>query len=116
MDAAATELLDRLRAGDRAAFDGLFELYAGRLAAVAKRHLSRRLAARADGADVVQSAFRTFYRRNAAGRLRVANSRHLWLLLVRITVLKARAKGRHHAAAARDAAAEVGDGWLAEVA
>src|SRR5689334_19157927 len=65
MDAVATALLDRLRAGDRAAFDGLFELYADRLAAVAERHLSRRLAARTDGADVVQSAFRKFFRRNA---------------------------------------------------
>jgi hypothetical protein len=84
---------------------------------VAERQLSRRVAARAGESDVVQSAFRTFFRRNAGGQLRIANSCHLWLLLVRITVLKARAKARYHTAAARAVFAEVGDAaWLAEAA
>jgi DNA-binding NarL/FixJ family response regulator len=39
----------------------------------------------------------------------------LWRLLVKITVLKARAKGRYHTAALRDVRAEAaeGDAWLA---
>jgi RNA polymerase sigma-70 factor, ECF subfamily len=110
-----TDLAQRCQAGDRAAADRLFALYAGRLMGVAEQHLSRRVAAREDGEDVVQSVFRTFFRRHQAGDFRIDNSASLWRLLVKITVLKARAKGRHHTAEKRDVRAEAGnDAWLSE--
>src|SRR5262249_55572698 len=41
----------------------------------------------------------------------------LWRLLVKITVLKARAKARHHTAGIRDVSAEGGgDAWLTNIA
>jgi DNA-directed RNA polymerase specialized sigma24 family protein len=111
-----TDLIRRFKAGDRQAADRLFTHYAQDLTRVAEQHLSARLAGREDGADVVQSALRTFFRRNREGQFQIASSAELWRLLVKITVLKACAKGRHHTAAMRDVRAEVAQGddaWLA---
>ncbi len=85
----------------------LFARYAQRLARFADQHLSARLAARLDGEDVVQSVFRTFFRRYSSGEIRVDSSDEVWRLLVRITLRKAQAKGRYHTAAVRDVGAEV---------
>ena len=64
------------------------------------------MTSRVDGQDVVQSAFRTFFRRGTAGEFHIDGSAQLWRLLVRITLLKARAKARYHTAGVRDARAE----------
>jgi RNA polymerase sigma-70 factor (ECF subfamily) len=88
----------------------IFARYARRLTGLAEQHLSRKLAARLDGADVVQSVFRTFFRRSAAGEFHIDRSDELWRLLVQITLQKSRAYGRRHTAAMRDAGAEVADG------
>jgi RNA polymerase sigma-70 factor (ECF subfamily) len=111
------EQLERARAGDPKAESELYARYARRLARLAEHHLSRKLAGRMDGEDVVQSVFRTFFRRSAAGQFHIDSSMHLWRLLVKITVLKARAKARHHTTAVRDVGAEaaepVGE-WLGD--
>jgi RNA polymerase sigma-70 factor (ECF subfamily) len=104
----AADLLRRLRAGDPQAAEAIFDRYARQLVRLADRHLSRKLAGRLDGEDVVQSVFRTFFRRSAAGEFEVDASDRLWRLLVTITLRKARAKGRFHTAVARDAGAEAG--------
>jgi RNA polymerase sigma-70 factor (ECF subfamily) len=114
---AISELVVRLRGGDPQAAEELFARYSQRLTFLAEQQLSRKLAARLDGEDVVQSVFRTFFRRSAAGEFRIDTSDELWRLLVQITVQKARAYGRQHTAAVRDAAAEVpggGAGFLIE--
>src|SRR5438132_1596809 len=77
---------DRLRRRDPAAAEHVFARYAGQLVRVAEQHISRRLAGRVDGEDVVQSVFRTFFRRAEAGQFRIDSSVQLWQLLVRITV------------------------------
>jgi RNA polymerase sigma-70 factor (ECF subfamily) len=110
-------LVRRLRAGDPDAADALYALFARRLTRIAERHLSEKLAGRLDGDDVVQSVFRTFFRRSAEGEFRIDSSAHLWRLLVKITLLKARAKGRHHTAGIRNVGAEANEGtepWLIE--
>ena len=99
---------ERARAGDPEAESEIYARYANRLARLAEQHLSRKLAGRMDGEDVVQSVFRTFFRRSSEGQFRIDSSMNLWRLLVKITVLKARAKGRHHTAASRDVGAEAG--------
>jgi RNA polymerase sigma-70 factor (ECF subfamily) len=104
------ELADRLRGGDPRAAEELFARYAQRLVCLAEQQLSRKLAARLDGADVVQSVFRTFFRRSAAGEFRIDSSGELWKLLVQITVRKARVHARQHTAAVRDVAAEAPGG------
>ena len=109
------DLLQRFQAGDQRAAEELFARYAQRLTRLAEQHLSRKLAGRMDGEDVVQSVFRTFFRRSADGEFRVDSSAQLWQLLVKITLLKARAKGRYHTADKRDAGAEQPggtEGWL----
>jgi DNA-directed RNA polymerase specialized sigma24 family protein len=113
------DLVDRCRRGDATAAEALFARYADRLTRLAEEHLSRRVAAREDGEDVVLSAFRTFFRRCSAGEFRIDGAGQLWRLLARITLLKARARGRFHGADRRDAAAEApGEAglWLAEEA
>lgn len=87
--------------------DDLLNEYAPRLARVAARHLDQRLAARLAPEEIVQSAFRTFFRRRGEGAIRIDSSLHLWRLLVRITIMKTRARARQHTAAQRDVAAEV---------
>lgn len=111
------ELIRRLRAGDPQAPDEVYALFARRLTRIAEQHLSQKIAGRLDGDDVVQSVFRTFFRRSAAGEFRIDSSAHLWRLLVKITLLKVRAKSRHHTAGLRDAGVEAGAGgepWLIE--
>jgi RNA polymerase sigma-70 factor (ECF subfamily) len=100
----------RLRGGDPRAAEECFARYAQQLTRLAEQQLSRRLAARLDGADVVQSVFRTFFRRSAAGEFHIDSSAELWRLLVQITLQKARAYGRQHTAGVRDVAAEAPDG------
>jgi RNA polymerase sigma-70 factor (ECF subfamily) len=115
MDAAThiTDLLPGLAVGDDEAARVVFDRYSARLVRLADQHLSRKLAGRVDGEDVVQSVFRTFFRRGNEGEFRIDGSAQLWQLLVKITILKARAKARHHTAAMRDAAAEQADGFAA---
>jgi RNA polymerase sigma-70 factor (ECF subfamily) len=74
-----------------------------------------------DGEDVVQSVFRTFFRRSAGGEFRIDSSAQIWKLLVKITLMKARARGRYHSAQKRAVAAEAAgpaaldaDAWLPE--
>jgi RNA polymerase sigma-70 factor (ECF subfamily) len=112
---AVAELVQRWRAGDERAAAQLFARYGQRLVRLAEQHLSRRLAARVDGEDVVQSVFRTFFRRTAGGEFRLDSSAQIWRLLVQITLRKAGAKARYHTTGPRNAAAEVpGDAWLPE--
>src|SRR3712207_1477794 len=89
-------LLERCRSGDQQAAAQLYGRYAQRLVRLAEQHLSRKLAGRLDGEDVVQSVFRTFFRRSAAGEFAIDGSAQIWRLLMKITILKARAKGRFH--------------------
>lgn len=101
-------MADVARAAGEAA-EELFVRYAERLTRLAEQHLSRRLAARVAGEDVVQSAFRTFFRRAAGGKLCIDNSAELWRLLVRITLCKVAAAARRHTAGVRDAGAQSAD-------
>jgi RNA polymerase sigma-70 factor (ECF subfamily) len=102
--------LARIRDGDADAAEEVFARYAQRLTLLAEQHLSRKLAGRLDGEDVVQSVFRTFFRRSSAGEFRIDSSAQIWKLLVHITVRKAQALGRRETAQRRDVTAEVGGG------
>src|SRR5262249_59022297 len=84
-----------------------FQGYAVRLARLAEQHLSRKVAGRLDGEDIVQSVFRTFFRRCSQGEFQIDTSAQIWRLLVTLTLRKAQAQARRHLAGKRDAAAEV---------
>jgi RNA polymerase sigma factor (sigma-70 family) len=110
---------ERLQRGDPEAAERVFARYAEGLARLAGQNLSPRLAARFDSADVVQSAFRTFFRRSAQGEFKIDSSSQLWRLLAKITLLKARAHARRHLADQRDVRAEApadDDGTQSETA
>jgi RNA polymerase sigma factor (sigma-70 family) len=109
-------LLERWRAGDASAAEQLYKSYAQRLTRLAEQHLSQKLAGRLDGSDVVQSVFRTFFRRSTSGEFQIDSSGQLWRLLVKITLLKVRARSRQQTAHMRNPVAEVPEGaaWLAE--
>jgi RNA polymerase sigma factor (sigma-70 family) len=104
--APVTQWLQKHRAGDAAAAQRLFEHFAQRLSRLAQRHLSPRVRQRVDGDDVVQSVFRSFFVRDAAGQFQIENSLELWKLLVTITLRKARKTWREHTAERRDVARE----------
>jgi DNA-directed RNA polymerase specialized sigma24 family protein len=69
---------------------------------VAQAQSSPELARRVDPDDLVQSIFRTFFRRAAKGEYDVPEGEELWKLLLVIGLNKIRAAGAHHRAARRD--------------
>src|SRR3954454_16489977 len=95
-------LLRRFRRGQDDAPTLLFLRYAERLRALASRQSSPGMAARVDPEDIVQSVFRTFFRRAAAGQYDVPEGEEIWKLLLVIGLNKIRALGAHHRAARRD--------------
>jgi RNA polymerase sigma-70 factor (ECF subfamily) len=75
----------RLEAASDSPAAELDEQYRGRLCQLVEREMNRRFRRKEDPEDVVQSAFRTFYRRNALGEFQIDSSVDLWRLLETIT-------------------------------
>jgi len=70
--------------------------------AVAASQTSSDLAQRVDPEDIVQSVFRTFFRRATLGQYTVPEGEELWKLLLVIALNKIRATGAFHRAEKRD--------------
>ncbi|NLY01112.1 MAG: sigma-70 family RNA polymerase sigma factor [Rhodopirellula sp.] len=105
--APAKALVERWQSGDQQAADELYRRYAQRLCALADRWIDAKLGRRVGADDVVQSVFRTFFRRSHQGDYQLDHSGSLWRLLVQITLNKVRHQAERHRAAKRDVAAEV---------
>lgn len=103
------ELMQRWRNGDQAAASELYERYVQQLYNLASRQMSVPLLRRVGPDDIVQSVFRTFFRRAEEWRFQPDRAGAIWHLLVRITLNKIRSKGIHHGALKRDVRAEVSD-------
>jgi RNA polymerase sigma-70 factor (ECF subfamily) len=101
-------LLSGLKKGDT---DGAGEMivrrFAGRLVALAATRLGERLRRRVEAEDVVQSVFRTFFRRLDDGLTELRDWESLWGLLARITVLRICRHAERTSAARRDPGREV---------
>src|SRR4051812_39163412 len=82
------DLMERLRSGDDDAARKVFDRFARRLVAVARRRFDWRLAHRVDPEDVVQSAFKSFFIRHREGTLQLEDWDGLWSLLTLITPRK----------------------------
>lgn len=95
-------LLKRFREGEQDAATELFLKYGARLQALARTHTSGNLASRFDPEDVVQSVFRTFFRRAADGLYDVPAGDELWQLLFVLALNKIRSLATHHRAQKRD--------------
>lgn len=89
-------LLRRFRTGSEDAASELYGRYAERLDFIASRGLGSDMRSVVGSEDVVQSIFRTFFRRAAAGDYEVPEGSELWNLLVTISLNKIRAIGLHY--------------------
>jgi len=81
---------------------GLYLRYVERLHALAAAQSSPDLKRRVDPEDIVQSVFRTFFRRAGLGQYTVPAGEEIWRLLLVIALNKVRASGAFHRAAKRD--------------
>jgi len=106
----ARVLLERWQGGDEDAARELFQLYEERLLGLARQRLSQRFGGRLDPEDVVQSAFRTFFKRTKDGTFNITRPEDLWNLLARITVHKTFRQIAFHRAAKRNVNLEKGQG------
>jgi RNA polymerase sigma factor (sigma-70 family) len=78
-------IVSRLEAVTDSTAAAMDDQYRRRLCQLVEREMNRRFRRREDPEDVVQSAFRTFYRRSAQGEFRIDSSADLWRLLETIT-------------------------------
>ncbi|MBA4065198.1 MAG: sigma-70 family RNA polymerase sigma factor [Isosphaera sp.] len=101
-DATDRSLLRRVRAGEEDAATALYLRYADHLRALAARQSSAALATRLDPDDIVQSVFRTFFRRVGDNQYDVPAGDDLWRLFLVIALNKIRNAAAHHRAAKRD--------------
>ena len=97
----SVHLFSRLKEGDEGAAEEIFERYLHRLSALAKNRLSQKIQRRVDAEDVVQSAYRTFFRNAREDRYELSRSGDLWRLLAAITVNKTLRQVEFHRAAKR---------------
>jgi RNA polymerase sigma-70 factor, ECF subfamily len=100
--ASDRSLLRRLQHGQSDASTELYLRYAERLLALAASQSSPDLVRRVDPEDIVQSVFRTFFRRASLGHYTVPDGEEIWKLLLVIALNKVRATGAFHRAAKRD--------------
>ena len=102
-DAASDRsLLRRLQHGQPDASTELYLRYAERLLALAAAQTAPDLARRIDPEDIVQSVFRTFFRRASLGHYTIPDGEEIWKLLLVIALNKVRTVGAFHRAAKRD--------------
>ena len=110
-DSAATDrsLVRRFRQGEQDAATQLYLRYAARLQALAASQTSVKLVSRLDPEDIVQSVFRTFFRRASEGLYDVPPGEELWQLLLVLALNKIRELGKYHGAKKRDVSRTQGD-------
>lgn len=102
------ELIAKCRRGDEAASTAVYARYVDRLRGLVRARLSSRLASRFDSADVVHSAFRSFFVGLRDARFDVDTDEGLWQLLAEITLHKLYRQAARHRAQKRSALREEG--------
>src|SRR3954469_3790725 len=106
-DGSDSSLVRRFRAGEDDAATKLYKRYAERLHRLAQRNTGADLARRFDAEDVVQSVFRTFFRRLRTGLYDLPAGDELWRLLLVISLNKIRTLAVFHRAQKRNVGATV---------
>lgn len=97
-------LAHRLSNGSESAAGELDRLFRERLCLLVEREMNLRYRRREDPEDVVQSVFRTFFRRAGQGQYEWNHDGALWQLLKQIARHKVLKHARYHDAQARDIA------------
>jgi DNA-directed RNA polymerase specialized sigma24 family protein len=114
---SVTQWLDRLRAGDPAAAQHLWEHYFHRLVGLARTKLQGAPRRAADEEDVALSAFDSFCRGAERGQFPQLKDRdNLWRLLVTLTVRKAARLARDEQCQKRGGGAVLGEAALTAAA
>jgi len=109
------DLVVQLQAGDELAATTLYQRYAEQLRALAAADQPLAFACRLDPEDIVQSVFRTFFRRVLIDYYDVPPGEDLWQLFLVIGLNKIRNVGKFHRAQKRDAFRTVHIGTDSEV-
>ena len=105
-DEESIELLRRWQGGDEQAAQQMFDRYVDRLVGLARTRLSDRMKRRVEPEDVVQSAYRSFFRKAGEGKFTLDKTGDLWKLLATMTVMKVRGQVEFHTAMKRGIYAE----------
>jgi RNA polymerase sigma-70 factor (ECF subfamily) len=106
------DLIERLERGDALAWQQFCEGCSPDLLRFVAQRFAPCLSARADPEDVVQSIFRTMYRRFTEGKFKVEDSAHLFGLLFKIAARKTARRANFETADRRDCRRESGSGPL----
>jgi RNA polymerase sigma-70 factor (ECF subfamily) len=101
------QMLVGLMAKDPEAARMVVDQYHQRLEALIRSRLDLRLRNRVDAEDVLQSAYRSFFRRAEAGEFQFEDWNGLWALLAQIAVRKSYRQSVHHRAQRRDVRRDV---------
>jgi RNA polymerase sigma-70 factor (ECF subfamily) len=96
------DLMGRLREGDEQAAKQVYERFARRLIGLARRRIDSQLRQKVDPEDVTQSAYKSFFRRQARGEFELRDWDSLWGLLAAITLHKCGHRIDYYRAARRD--------------
>jgi RNA polymerase sigma-70 factor (ECF subfamily) len=102
-----TRWKSQLQAGDDRAAEELVNTFTPRLIALARHWLSRRMSAKVDPEDIVQSVYRSFFTRVRDANFDFEGWADLWALLAQITIRKCSNQVRHFSAARRNVRREV---------
>ncbi len=105
--ASDSELIDSWRGGDGDAATVLYQRYLQKLLNLVGQHLSAKFNPRFDPEDVVQSVFKSLFRRAKKGDFIFEDDADFWKLLLTIALNKVRNKVRHHQADKRSTSREV---------
>jgi RNA polymerase sigma-70 factor, ECF subfamily len=97
------DLMSRMRRGDDDAASKVFHRFANRLVGLARQRLDARVRPKVDADDVLQSVFKSFFARHAAGEFDLGSWEKLWTLLTVITVRKCGRVNRYFRSAGRNA-------------
>ena len=84
------DLVARCREGDENAANELYRRYCDQLLRIVGNHLSAKYAAKFDPEDVLQTAFRTMFRRLEKGEFQFDTDEDVWKLMVTISLNKLR--------------------------
>ena len=98
----SVELVKRWQSGDETAAAEIFDRYVSRLLALASSRISKAMNRRIEPEDVVQSAYRSFFRDADPERYTIEQPGQLWGLLAAITINKVRSHVRFHTAGKRN--------------
>lgn len=96
------KLIKGLRTGDEQVVSEFYHQHGGTLRAIADKQLAAEMRRRVSPSEIVQSAFRTFFRRAGEGRFEFEDSEKLWSLMCAITLTKVREQVRYHRREKRD--------------